>query len=124
MKKPLLVMLLIIAYHFTASAQNCGDGFLGTKTLYKAIHHQYTPPPAGYRPVFIDHVGRHGARHLTKDVKTTLAYSLLLQADSASSLTAQGKKLKQTMLALQKIEKGSTKSISAEGRDDPTLISP
>jgi multiple inositol-polyphosphate phosphatase/2,3-bisphosphoglycerate 3-phosphatase len=117
MKKTLLFLLLIISGH-VALAQNCDVNFLGTKTLYKSAIQKYKPAPAGYLPVFINHVGRHGARHLTKDVKTTLAYTLLLQADSTNNLTTAGKKLKQMMIALQKIEKGSTKFISAEGRDE------
>jgi multiple inositol-polyphosphate phosphatase/2,3-bisphosphoglycerate 3-phosphatase len=115
MKKALLFTLFISGFAFIASAQNCNDSFLGTKTLYKATSNKYTPPPAGYSAVFINHVGRHGARHLTKDVSTTLAYTLLLQADSANALTDKGKQLEQMVIALQKIEKGNTKSISAEG---------
>lgn len=118
MKMNLLCLFLCIACYIAASAQNCGDGFLGTKTLYKNSRQKYTPPPEGYRPVFIDHVGRHGARHLTKDVKNTSAWNLLMQADSAGALTEKGKKLKQMVIALQKIEKGNTKSISAEGREE------
>lgn len=118
MKKLLLSILVLAFYHFTAHAQNCGEGFLGTKTLYKDEHSKYTPPPAGYHAVFINHVGRHGARHLTKDVKTTSAYALLAQADSAGALTPKGKKLWQMVIALQKIEKGNTKFISAEGGDE------
>jgi multiple inositol-polyphosphate phosphatase/2,3-bisphosphoglycerate 3-phosphatase len=122
MKKVLPTLLLTIACYFTASAQNCGSGFLGTKTLYKAAAHKYTPPPAGYKAVFINHVGRHGARHLTKDVKSTLAYALLFEADSANALTEKGKKLKQMVIALKKIEKGNTKSISDEGKDELTSL--
>jgi multiple inositol-polyphosphate phosphatase/2,3-bisphosphoglycerate 3-phosphatase len=118
MKRSLLFTLFIIGVSYAASAQNCNVDFLGTKTLYKSAAQKYTSTPAGYSPVFINHVGRHGARHLTKDVKTTLAYTLLLQADSANDLTAAGKSLKQMVIALQKIEKGSTKFISAEGKDE------
>ncbi len=118
MKRSLLIILFIIGYHTAASAQNCNADFLGTKTLYKAPAQKYTPAPAGYSPVFINHVGRHGARHLTKDVKTTFAYNLLMQADSANALTTDGKKLKQMVIALQKVEKGSTKFISAEGKNE------
>jgi len=118
MKRSLLITLFIIGYHTAASAQNCNADFLGTKTLYKAPVQKYTPVPAGYSQVFINHVGRHGARHLTKDVKTTFAYNLLMQADSANALTTDGKKLKQMVIALQKVEKGSTKFISAEGKDE------
>lgn len=118
MKRSLLFILFIVGYHTAALAQSCDADFLGTKTLYKNPAQKYTPAPAGYSPVFINHVGRHGARHLTKDIKTTFAYNLLMQADSANALTADGKKLKQMVIALQKVEKGSTKFISAEGKDE------
>jgi len=72
----------------------------------------------GYEPVFINYVGRHGARHLTKDVNTNIAYKMLMQADSAHGLTADGMRLKQAVFNLTKVEKGNTKSISGEGRNE------
>ena len=118
MKKAFLYLLLITASAITARAQDCGTAFLGTKTLYKSPVAKNTPVPKGYQPVFINHVGRHGARHLTKDVNTTAIYSVLLKADSAGMLTEKGRLLKQMVLNLQKVEKGNTKSISAEGRTE------
>ncbi|MCR8561929.1 histidine phosphatase family protein [Mucilaginibacter sp. BJC16-A38] len=122
MKKALLIIILFICggpiLCDSANAQNCTANFLGTKTLYKANKLKYTPAPAGYVPVFINHVNRHGARHLTKDVKTTSAYTLLIKADSLNVLTEKGKQLMQMVVALQKVEKGNTKNISAEGRDE------
>src|SRR6201996_195960 len=114
MKKALL-LLIVSVFSLAASAQNCNVDFLGTKTLYKNNGQKNTPPPAGYAPVFINHVGRHGARHLTKDVSSTSAWRLLLAADSANALTEKGKQLLQMVKALQKVEKGNTKYISAEG---------
>ncbi|UOE51542.1 histidine phosphatase family protein [Mucilaginibacter sp. SMC90] len=116
--KKLLCLLLLCGLYFTASAQKCDNDFLGSKTLYKAPLARYTPAPAGYKPVFINHVGRHAARHLTKDVKTAYTYNLLQKADSAGVLTAKGKQLWQMIMLLQKVEKGNTKSISAEGRSE------
>ncbi|QEC75629.1 histidine-type phosphatase [Mucilaginibacter ginsenosidivorax] len=116
MKKAFLYLLLLTTSALTSHAQDCGTAFLGTKTLYKAPFVKYTPVPAGYQPVFINHVGRHGARHLTKDVNTTAIYGILLKADSTNMLTDKGRLLKQMVLSLQKVEKGNTKSISAEGR--------
>jgi multiple inositol-polyphosphate phosphatase/2,3-bisphosphoglycerate 3-phosphatase len=97
-------------------AQNCPDNFLGTKTLYPAPDQKYAPIPQGYEPVLINHVGRHGARHLTKEVKIAYAYQLLLKADSAKALTEKGKLLKEMILRLEKVEGVDTKSISDEGR--------
>jgi multiple inositol-polyphosphate phosphatase/2,3-bisphosphoglycerate 3-phosphatase len=122
MKKLVFVILFIACKSLTASAQGCGDDFLGTKTLYKAPVQKYTPAPAGYAPVFINHVGRHGARHLTKAVEGYSAYRLLLKADSAGQLSTDGLKLKQMVLALQKVEEGGSKYISAEGRSELTGI--
>lgn len=116
MKKILLVVLFLIVANATVFAQDCGDDFLGTKTLYKNPAQKNIPVPAGYTSVFINHVGRHGARHLTKTVESTFAYNLLFQADSAGQLSGDGLKLKEMVLALQKAEDGNTKSVSGEGR--------
>lgn len=101
-----------------AAGQNCPPGYLGTKTLYPVASQTSTPPPAGYAPVLINHVGRHGARHLTKDVATSYAFSLTAKADSLRMLTDAGKKLRQLILALEKIEKKDFESISAEGKKE------
>jgi len=118
MKKISLLILSLIAVNCVVRAQDCGNDFLGTKTLYKQPAKTRTASPAGYAPVFINHVGRHGARHLTKTVESTLAYRLLLKADSAGQLSADGARLKQMVLNLQKAENGNTKSISAEGKSE------
>jgi len=118
MKKLSLLILFLIAANCVVKAQDCGNDFLGTKTLYKQLAKTRTASPAGYVPVFINHVGRHGARHLTKTVESTLAYRLLLKADSTGQLSADGARLKQMVLNLQKAENGNAKSISAEGRSE------
>lgn len=114
--KTLKLLLLCSAVSTAALAQNCPDNFLGTKTLYPTPHEKYTPVPAGYASVFINHVGRHGARHLTKEVKIAYAYQLLQKADSAGALTEKGQLLKTMILRLEKVEGVDTKSISDEGR--------
>jgi hypothetical protein len=117
-----LLLILTVAYNLTAVAQTPATDFLGTKTLYKAPAVKYTPAPAGYTPVFINHVGRHGARHLTKEVNTSYTYNLLAKADSAHTLTPKGQKLWQMVMALDKVEKGNVKSISKEGQNELKAI--
>jgi hypothetical protein len=114
--KPFKIIFLFTAISTAALAQNCPDNFLGTKTLYPTPHEKYVPIPAGYAAVFINHVGRHGARHLTKEVKIAYAYQILQKADSVNALTEKGKLLKQMILRLEKVEGVDTKSISDEGR--------
>ena len=51
-----------------------------------------TKAPAGYKPFYISHYGRHGSRyHYTGDDYRYL-YETLLKADSANALTQVGKK--------------------------------
>ncbi len=114
----IFILLLFIQFRFAAFAQDCQVDFLGTKTLYPNPSQNLSPNPAGYAPVFINYVGRHGARHLTKEVKTIYACQLLLKADSANALTPKGQELKQMVLLLEKVEKGNVKSISAEGKTE------
>lgn len=118
--RSLKIIALISAFLIPvfAKAQKCNYNYLGTKTLYAAPKGNDKNVPAGYEPVFINHVGRHGARHLTKEVNTSFAYQLIMKADSANSLTSSGKKLKQMILALDKVERGQVKSISVEGKEE------
>lgn len=113
-----VLKLLFLASTISTAAfcQECPDSFLGTKTLYQIPGSKGTPVPDGYEPVFINHIGRHGARHLTKEVKKTLVWQVLLKADSAGALTTDGQQLKQMVLLLDKVETDNIESISAEGR--------
>jgi multiple inositol-polyphosphate phosphatase/2,3-bisphosphoglycerate 3-phosphatase len=115
MKKISLLILFLVCESFSASAQDCDDNFLGTKTLYKNPDQKNTSVPAGFSPVFMNHVARHGARHLTKSVESYFAYRLLLKADSAGQLSADGLKLKQMVLALQKAENNNAKAFLQKG---------
>lgn len=116
MQRALIVFLFVHAIVFFSYGQTCQEHFLGSKTLYQWQQQQYTPAPKGYLPVFINHVGRHGSRHLTKEVNTTYIYQLLLKADSLDGLTADGKLLKEKVLRLEKVEKKNVKSISYQGK--------
>jgi multiple inositol-polyphosphate phosphatase/2,3-bisphosphoglycerate 3-phosphatase len=98
--------------------QSCKQPFLGSKTLYQYQQQKYSPPPKDYLPVFINHVGRHGSRHLTKDVNSSYIYQLLLQADSLNELSADGKLLKEKVLRLEKVEKKNFKSITYQGKTE------
>ncbi|OOQ60667.1 histidine-type phosphatase [Mucilaginibacter pedocola] len=115
MPKLLLTLLLLSAASFTVRAQQCDGDFLGTKTLYTAPPAASVKIPDGYKPVFINYVGRHGARHLTKAPSVSYLYKILASADSAKALTPIGQSLRKMVLLLDKVEKGNTKSISAEG---------
>ena len=118
MKKLIAVLFFCGFVPLFSIGQPCKESFLGSKTLYQIQQQKYVSPPKGYFPVFINHVGRHGARHLTKDVNTTYIYQLLLQADSLKGLSEAGKLLKEKILQLEKVEKKNIKSISLRGKTE------
>lgn len=99
-------------------SQSCKDNFLGSKTLYLSQQYKNSTVPNGYHAVFINHVGRHGSRHVTKDVNSAYLYRVLLQADSMHQLSAGGLLLKEKISRLEKIEKNNFKSISIQGKKE------
>jgi len=50
-----------------------------------------TPAPKGYRPVYISHYGRHGARFLSNPKEYLRVLEPLAEADSCGNLTETGK---------------------------------
>ncbi len=52
-----------------------------------------TPPPAGKRPFYISHYGRHGSRYLNSRKGYDIPYKILHTADSLGKLTAIGRQV-------------------------------
>lgn len=60
---------------------------------------KYTKAPAGYKPFYISHYGRHGSRFHHSADEYKYLYETLSRADSANKLTEQGR----NMLAYAKV---------------------
>ena len=65
----------------------------GVYYMVDTIHHAPTPAPKGYRPVYISHIGRHGARFALSDGVYESLKRLLEKADADGKLTPEGKNL-------------------------------
>ena len=52
---------------------------------------KYTKAPAGYKPFYISHYGRHGSRYHHSGEEYTYLFETLAKADSAQKLTELGK---------------------------------
>lgn len=55
------------------------------------VNIKYTKAPAGYKPFYISHYGRHGSRYHHDSNEYKYIYKTLSKADSASKLTELGK---------------------------------
>ncbi len=110
-----LIFFFLVAVSGGSMAQTSAAPSIGTKTLYQPLQQNFCPVPAGYKPIFVNFVGRHGARHLTKDVKSTFTYGFLRSADSLHMLTEAGLRLKANVQNLAKVEESNFGSISKIG---------
>ena len=52
-----------------------------------------TPPPAGFKPFYISHYGRHGSRHSWGDSYYQLIIGVLQKADSLGIITPAGREV-------------------------------
>jgi len=89
--------------------------YLNTKTPYQPQQKNYTAPPQGYSPVFINYVGRHGARFQTSADKDTLEIAILEQGKNAHALTSDGLTLYKLMQLYANIEKDKYGDITMLG---------
>lgn len=96
--------------------------FLGTKTPYTAPAADYTPAPAGYRPVFVNYVGRHGARFLTKAGADISTMQVLDQAADEQGLTPLGQRIRGAVKRLCLVEKGQYENITLLGAAEQRAI--
>nr|WP_138506421.1 histidine phosphatase family protein [Nostoc sp. PA-18-2419] len=126
----LLLKAAVMAAAFTSVGQVVGQP-LGTKTLYggaaaagasSAAGNAYTQPPAGYAPVFIDYVGRHGARFLTKAGPEIGLQRVLGEADRAGGLTELGRRVLWAAGLLRDAAKDKYEQITILGAEEQAAI--
>ena len=106
----LLSICLVAALNLTAQS-----GYLNTKTPYQPQQKNYTAPPKGYVPVFINYVGRHGSRFQTSADKDLLVTNVLQRAKESNALTSEGFEVYKLILFYQDIEKDNYGNITKLG---------
>lgn len=87
MRRAFLLILFLLSLG-VASAQ---DKRLGVLCPYPDSPGVETPAPAGYKPFYISHFGRHGSRYLSRAKVVLPALEALRQAEEQNLLTHQGK---------------------------------
>ncbi|MCS3798602.1 histidine-type phosphatase [Niastella sp. OAS944] len=96
--------------------------YAGTKTPYPTPAQQYTPPPAGFKPVFVNHVGRHGSRFLTKAGSDQMVFDILNKAQSQKALTPLGQQLLGMTEHFVAIQKENYENITGLGKEEQACI--
>ena len=96
--------------------------YAGTKTPYPSPAQQYTPAPAGFKPVFINHVGRHGSRFFTKAGSDQTVLAILNKAQQQKALTPLGLQLLGMTQRFVAIQKENYENITGLGKEEQVLI--
>lgn len=86
------------------------------------IYHAYpvtettvTPPPAGYEPFYISHMGRHGSRYLLRDWEYNDMLGILTSAHDAGVLTPVGERVYDDFLVVYDEADGHAGDLSPIG---------
>lgn len=81
-----------------------------------SIQYQQTPPPAGKRPFYLSHYGRHGSRYLSNRIGYDTPYRMLCKADSLGQLTALGQSVKRELEQIINDSEGRWGDLSGIGK--------
>ena len=89
MKIIIALLLTIVISGFAQDRYQMGSNYYA----YPTPTAKYTKAPAGYKPFYLSHYGRHGSRFHQPADHYHFLYSTLAKADSAGKLTDLGKSL-------------------------------
>lgn len=96
----------------------------GSKTAYYYDTKQtITLTPKGYQAFYINHIGRHGSRYISKSKSEDIAYHTLLLAEENNQLTDSGKLLLKQVLYIKQLNNNHYGELTDLGRKDIGLIS-
>lgn len=75
-----------------------------------------TAPPAGKKPFYLSHYGRHGSRYLSNRKAYDIPYSILVKADSLGKLTAVGQTIKKEVEEILQDSEGRWGDLTGIGK--------
>ena len=98
------------------------DNLMKQMTKAGCLFHSYefneihdTPPPAGFKPFYISHYGRHGSRYHAAEKYFAESYHTLEKARTAGNLTAEGEYLLKQTDSLYRLHDGMLGVLTPKG---------
>lgn len=121
MKRILTLSALLLAV--AAVAQNPQNLLRQNPQRYSGIFHSYeapaavydTPAPAGYKPFYVSHYGRHGSRYMTSYANMDKLCAAFSAASDKGLLTDEGMKLYRDLLELRAAHQGMLGILTQKG---------
>ena len=75
-----------------------------------------TPAPAGKKPFYISHYGRHGSRYISNRTGYETPYLMIQHADSLDELTPAGEKVLHEMNSIMRDTEGRWGELTGSGK--------
>ena len=124
MMKTIITYIAIVAFAVTAKAQTVRDIIEKTPSYASCNYHTYpdsitavlTPSPAGKKPFYISHYGRHGSRYISNRAGYETPYVMMQHADSLDELTAVGKHVLYEMNSIMRDTEGRWGELTGYGK--------
>lgn len=82
---------------------------------YEYVETEHTDPPAGFRPFYINHYGRHGSRYMSSGVESDAVREVFTAADSCGLLTDAGKLFWKDLKAVLDEQEGVVGMLTSKG---------
>ena len=121
--KRLLFILILLGILTTGDAQGAFQVIKDNPDIAASNYYAYplptkqlTPAPAGKRPFYISHYGRHGSRYLDNRKGYDIPYGYLHKGDSLGKLTPLGKEMLQRMADIIEDAEGYWGTLSLLGQ--------
>ena len=121
--KRLFFILILLGILTTGDAQQAFQVIKDNPDIAASNYYAYpmptkklTPAPAGKRPFYISHYGRHGSRYLDNRKGYDIPYGYLHKGDSLGKLTPLGKEMLQRMADIIEDAEGYWGTLSLLGQ--------
>lgn len=114
MKCKFFLFAMVIFQCIYSNAQN-NQKWFGTKAAYHQSNKYVNDIPNGYTPFFVNHVGRHGSRYMTKPGADSILFKIFNLAQIKNGLTDEGKKWQKLNYWLLNQQKGKYAEITQLG---------
>ena len=91
-------------------------------TYPDSIKAVYTPAPAGKKPFYFSHYGRHGSRYISSRSGFDIPFKMVAHADSLNELTPTGQRVFQEMKLVMADTEGRWGELTGYGRQQHRAI--
>lgn len=128
--KKIFLLILVLAVVVTVGAQKPVQEMKENASLSASNFMAYpgptqwklTPPPAGMKPFYLSHYGRHGSRYMSKMQEYDKLLDVLQQGERMHVLTPLGEDVLQRVTAVRKEAEGRLGELTPLGREQMQMI--